>query len=190
MRSNSARFTCLTASAILCVSTLLATGCVERKITISTAPAGALVYLNDVEIGRAPVTVPFLWYGEYDVRIRLERQEGTPENPQTAYYYLRTSKRTDMPVHQWPGLDLLADAAPFTITDHQQWTFDVPRVVHPSDDVLLKNATELKDVMEKPANLQDPATSRPSTQPATQPTTSTAPATRPAVIKTTGTPAS
>ncbi len=45
------------------------TGCVERTITVTSDPSGALVYLNDTEIGRTPVTVPFTFYGTYDVRL-------------------------------------------------------------------------------------------------------------------------
>ena len=36
------------------------TGCVQRTITVNSDPQGALVYLNDIEIGRTPVTVPIL----------------------------------------------------------------------------------------------------------------------------------
>jgi len=51
---------------------LLITGCVERLITVKSTPAGALVYLNDEEVGRTPVTVPFRFYGVYDVRLEHE----------------------------------------------------------------------------------------------------------------------
>ena len=40
-------------------------------ITIDSEPPGALCWLNDNEIGRTPVTVPFTWYGTY--RVRLEK---------------------------------------------------------------------------------------------------------------------
>lgn len=48
-------------------------GCVERKITVISNPEGALLTLNDVEVGRTPVTVPFTWYGDYDVQIRADK---------------------------------------------------------------------------------------------------------------------
>ncbi len=47
-------------------------GCVERLITVKSKPAGAIVYLNDEEIGRTPATVPFRFYGVYDVRLEAE----------------------------------------------------------------------------------------------------------------------
>ena len=47
-------------------------GCVERELTINTNPSGAVVLLNDEEIGVSPVTVPFNWYGDYNVTIRKQ----------------------------------------------------------------------------------------------------------------------
>ena len=48
---------------------LLCTGCVRRTISIVSNPPGALVWLNDREVGRTPIEVEFLYYGTYDVRI-------------------------------------------------------------------------------------------------------------------------
>jgi hypothetical protein len=43
------------------IAALLLGGCVERELTINTKPEGALVILNDEEIGTSPVTVSFNW---------------------------------------------------------------------------------------------------------------------------------
>ena len=51
---------------------LLLLGCVQRQMTVLTNPPGAVVYLNDREMGRTPFTKDFLWYGNYDVVIRKE----------------------------------------------------------------------------------------------------------------------
>lgn len=53
---------------LLLLPTLL-TGCLERTITITSQPTGALVHLNDREVGRTPVVVPFTFYGTYTVRL-------------------------------------------------------------------------------------------------------------------------
>ena len=62
-------------SAVAQIGVLLAAGglggCVERKLVIGSSPEGALLQVNDVEIGRTPVTVPFKWYGDYDLRFHL-----------------------------------------------------------------------------------------------------------------------
>lgn len=79
----------------------LSLGCVERRLMISSNPPGALVYLNDQEIGRTPVEVPFTWYGTYDVRLV---QEG--------YQTLQTQMTTERPWWDSPGPDLFAEAIP------------------------------------------------------------------------------
>lgn len=47
-------------------------GCIERTITITSEPSGSLVHLNDEPVGRTPLTVPFTFYGTYDVRLEHE----------------------------------------------------------------------------------------------------------------------
>ena len=59
-------------AAIIAIAALFNVGCVERKLTINTEPQGALVVLNDEEIGISPVTVAFNWYGDYKVRINKD----------------------------------------------------------------------------------------------------------------------
>ena len=47
------------------VACLCLTGCVRRTISISSEPAGALCWLNGREIGRTPLSVDFIYYGDY-----------------------------------------------------------------------------------------------------------------------------
>lgn len=76
-------------------------GCVERRLLITSEPSGALVYLNDQEVGRTPLEVPFTWYGTYDVR--LERE---------GYRTLQTQQTAEQPWWEKPGPDLFAEALP------------------------------------------------------------------------------
>ena len=85
---------------IACVCTL-SLGCVERRLLITSEPSGALVYLNDQEVGRTPLKVPFTWYGTYDVR--LERE---------GYQTLETEQVAEQPWWEKPGPDLFAEAIP------------------------------------------------------------------------------
>src|ERR1700722_16494181 len=84
-------------------------GCVQRTVTVRTDPPGALVYLNDQEIGRSPVTRDFKWYGVYDVEIRLG-----------GYESIKTTSGNSMiaPWWQWMPFDLLAEV--FPVTDHHE----------------------------------------------------------------------
>ena len=45
---------------------------VERRVSITSEPSNAVVYVNDVEVGRTPVDADFTYYGSYDVRIDNE----------------------------------------------------------------------------------------------------------------------
>ena len=87
--------------ALLLLIVCCSVGCVERRLLITSEPAGALVYLNDQEVGRTPLEVPFTWYGTYDVR--LERE---------GYETLETEQVAEQPWWEKPGPDLIAEALP------------------------------------------------------------------------------
>ena len=118
----------------MCLLATLPAGCVERTITITTDPPNALVYLNDEEIGRTPVTVPFTWYGDYDVIIRKD-----------GYKTLKTHKRINAPVYEWPGLDLFFEVFwPGTIKDQHYWAFVLEKAMPVPREQLIERAFELR----------------------------------------------
>jgi len=82
-------------------SMLGSAGCVRRTISITSDPPGALVWVNEREVGRTPVEVEFLYYGTYDVRLRKEGFEP-----------LLTSGDADAPLWDTFPLDLAAEAVP------------------------------------------------------------------------------
>ena len=87
-------------------------GCVERQLTIKTVPTGGVVSLNDEEIGEAPVTVAFEWYGDYNVRVS-----------KAGYETLKTHRKLDRPWYDLFPFDFFADVLwPGTIRDHYEWT--------------------------------------------------------------------
>jgi len=111
---------------------LVAGGCVRRTITITTEPPGALLWLNDREVGRTPVEVDFEHYGTYDVRL---------ERP--GYEPMMTSGRANAPWWDTVGLDFFAELTPGTLTSHVEWHY----VMEPIDDdreALLDRATQLR----------------------------------------------
>ncbi len=129
---------------------LLTAGCVEQSITVVTSPSNSLVYLNDVQRGRSPCTVPFEFYGTYDVRLRARKNIGTAVNPDYVYYYLHTHKTTIRPWYQWYGIDLIADLLPMHIKDHQIWAFDLKKVREPTTTELIQRANALKARLQSP----------------------------------------
>jgi hypothetical protein len=48
---------------------LPATGCVQRRMTIRSNPPGALVYVDDYQIGTTPVSHDFVYYGTRKIRL-------------------------------------------------------------------------------------------------------------------------
>src|SRR3954462_11401197 len=85
-------------------------GCLERRVSISSDPSGAVVYANDVELGRTPLEAAFTYYGTYDVRVEKEGFE--PRG-------VRAKARA--PIYESPPVDLLATAAPFRIETVVRW---------------------------------------------------------------------
>jgi hypothetical protein len=123
-------------------------GCVERRLVIGSDPAGALVLLNDREIGRTPISVPFTWYGDYDVRLRYEKNVGTTEDPKIVRYYLHTHQTTVAPWYEIIPLDLAAALLPARIQDEQVWAFHLPEVQEQTDAELIERARTLKSQMD------------------------------------------
>jgi len=124
--------------AILLAATLAAalamTGCygqVQRTITIDSEPRGALCWLNDNEIGRTPVTVPFTWYGTYSVRL---------EHP--GYEALVSEARVRAPISQWIPLDLAYETVvPGVHYDTHEFQFALKKA-QPTDPEALRQRAE------------------------------------------------
>jgi len=61
---------CLLAVAFLVVPLLvMAGGCVQRRMTVRSNPPGALVYVDDYQIGTTPVSTDFIYYGTRKIRL-------------------------------------------------------------------------------------------------------------------------
>lgn len=115
---------------------LLLAGCLERVMHVTTEPPGALVFINDQEVGRSPVQTPFRDFGTFDVRIELE-----------GYEAIHVGRDAQAPFWEWPGIDLAAEAMPFPIRTDVRWHFDLqPETTDP--DALLERAINMRDRME------------------------------------------
>ncbi len=110
-------------------------GCVERTVTINTEPKGAIVWLNDKEVGRTPVTVPFKWYGDYDVIIRKE-----------GYETLKTHRKLVRPWYEYIPFDLFAEVfTPAVIHDDHFWEFELEQGQPVAEKELLERAMEFRN---------------------------------------------
>ncbi|HRW51245.1 MAG TPA: PEGA domain-containing protein [Phycisphaerae bacterium] len=122
-------------SVCLLLACMSSVGCVDRTVKINSEPSGALVYLNDQEVGRSPVKVNFTWYGDYDIIIRHK-----------GYKTLKTNQRIDAPWYQWPGIDLVSECLiPTTIHDDRDLgTFTLEKLEKPTKEALIRNAEEMR----------------------------------------------
>ena len=124
----------ISALTAILITTLLLGGCVERRLTINTSPQGALVTLNDEEIGLSPVTTTFNWYGDYNVRIAKQ-----------GYETLKTHRRLKAPWYDKFPFDFFAQVLnPKRIVDSYEWDFEMQQKIPKTSQELIQQATELK----------------------------------------------
>src|SRR4051812_32885572 len=143
---------------------LLVGGCVEQTMKLDSDPPGALVYLNQQEIGRTPLTRDFKWYGDYDVTLRLE-----------GYETLKTHQKVIAPAWNWVPLDLLAELWPFPVRDQRYFSYKLSPLDPAKDEAsgLLQRADYLKGKLESSEFTRTPttrksATTRSTTGPSTE----------------------
>ena len=124
----------------------------ERKLTLTSEPSGALVYMNDREVGRTPIETDFVWYGKYDVQVRKE-----------GYQTLDKPQRLKTPWWQVPPIDLFAELAPWHPTDRQALHFVLTpqSPIETPPEELVNRALQLQPQLESP--------NRPTTVPTTRP---------------------
>jgi hypothetical protein len=115
------------AIAVLCF------GCVERRLTINTEPEGALVFLNDEEVGVSPVTASFNWYGDYSVRISKQ-----------GYETLNTHRRLKGPWYDHFPFDFFAQILPGRTNDSYEWKFTLGPKVQSNRETLIESARKLR----------------------------------------------
>ena len=136
-------------------------GCLERKLQITSEPAGALCWVNDREVGVTPLELEFTFYGTYEVRLKKEGFEP-----------LVTKARARQPVYEYPPLDLMATVVPVKIENTVKWHFVMEQskeLTQPKDEFetdLLKRAMELRgNAVGEPAKEASPKQEAPKVEP-------------------------
>ena len=93
---------------------VMGAGCLQRTLVITSEPAGAVVWVNDVEVGRTPVETSFTFYGDYDVRLRLD-----------GYEPLSTHRVAATPWYEYAPIDFFAQAVPGGVETRIAWHFEL-----------------------------------------------------------------
>jgi hypothetical protein len=109
-------------------------GCVERRLTLRSNPPGALVYVDDYEIGVTPVSTSFIYYGTRKIRLVKD-----------GYETLTVMQSIPPPWYEYVPLDFVSENfVPGQIRDQRFLDFQLkPQMIVPTDQ-LLSRAQELR----------------------------------------------
>ncbi len=84
--------------------------CVRRTVYVTSDPAGASVTVNDLQVGRTPCEFDFTYHGIYDVSFT-----------KPGFEPLRKPMATDVPIEEYPPIDLAALAWPGGVHTKHRW---------------------------------------------------------------------
>jgi hypothetical protein len=102
-------------------------GCVQRRLTVRSNPPGALVYIDNKEIGTAPVSTDYIYYGTR--RITLVKD---------GYETLVAKQWIPPPWYQIFPLDFVTEnVIPYEFRDERTLEFQMqPQMIAPTDQLL------------------------------------------------------
>ncbi len=103
------------------IAALFLTGCVERKMIITSEPSGADVWVNEQWHGKTPYELPFKHYGVFSIRLEAK-----------GYYPIYVKEPVPAPLYEQPGIDLVSEAAvPTTIKDNRSLHYVLQKIEEP-----------------------------------------------------------
>lgn len=113
---------------------LASSGCVRRRMTIRSNPPGAMVYVDDQQIGQTPVSTAFTYYGTRNITLVRDGFE------------TMTVKHTfEAPWYQVPPLDFFSENLTLReIRDERILDFTLVPQQMVSSDQLWRNAENLR----------------------------------------------
>jgi hypothetical protein len=102
-------------------------GCVRRRMTVLSDPPGALVYVDDQEVGVTPVSAPFTYYGTRKIQLVKD-----------GYETLTVKQTFSPPWYEIPPLDFVSENLwPHETRDEQLVNFQLqPQQVLPTEKLL------------------------------------------------------
>lgn len=114
-------------SVLLAIACACGTGCVQRRMTIRSNPPGALVYVDDFEIGVTPVSTNFTYYGQRKIRLVKD-----------GYETLTVIQPVVPPWYEIPPIDFISENfTPGQIRDQHVFDYQLrPQAVVPTEQLL------------------------------------------------------
>jgi len=148
MRLNASitvRARCLAVCLALVVAS--AGGCVQRRLTIRTNPPGALVYVDNYEIGTTPVSTDYIYYGTRKIRLVKD-----------GFETLEIDQFVPPPWYEVFPLDFVSEnVIPWELRDERAVDFQMrPQMVTPTHQ-LLSRAQDLRSGSQVPGFVPPPA---------------------------------
>lgn len=136
---------------IVGLSLLALGGCVDRIMTINTDPDNAVIFLNDQEVGRSPLTHDFSSYGRYQLEVRKE-----------GYVTVKGTQEMQEPWWQLIPLDLVTELLPWHFQDRRTYHYSMAEAsTQPANaQDMLTRADQLRGML-----LTSPNTRLPTTYP-------------------------
>lgn len=98
-------------------------------MTVRSNPPGALVYVDNVEIGTTPCPVEFTYYGTREIRLVKD-----------GYETLTVNQPLPTPWYEIPPLDLVSETMwPYEIRDERNVSYDLsPQMMVPTEQLLAR----------------------------------------------------
>lgn len=102
-------------------------GCVERQMMVRTNPPGALLYVDDYEIGTTPISTNFTYYGTRKIRLVKD-----------GYETLTVMQSIPPPWYECMPLDFISENfVPGEIRDQRTLDFQLkPQIVVPTEQLM------------------------------------------------------
>jgi hypothetical protein len=120
--------------ALLAAIALLPTGCLRRRLFVQSNPPGAMVFVDNQQIGNTPCSVDFTYYGTRQIRL-----------VKPGFETLTVNQPIPTPWYEVPPIDFVSDnLVPSKLIDHRSVAFNLqPQVIVPTDQ-LLDRANQLR----------------------------------------------
>jgi PEGA domain len=112
---------------LLAAALLLPAGCVRRRLNVRSNPPGAIVYVDNQQIGTTPCSVDFVYYGTREIRL-----------VKPGYETLTVNQPIPAPWYQIPPIDFVAEnLVPTKIRDNRSVSYDLaPQLVVPTEQLI------------------------------------------------------
>ncbi len=114
-------------------------GVVRRRMTIRSNPPGAMVYVDDYELGTTPISTNFIYYGTRKIRLVKD-----------GYETLTVLQPVPTPWYEYPVIDFISENfVPGELRDRRTFSYQLrPQMVVPTEH-LMQRAENLRGRMQQ-----------------------------------------